>query len=91
MSEVNPWQRAAIYRNSDFILIETQSGHRVSIADPDGSMHFLDTAELPTTKRSAVVLTTRCWQAVSSPHSIVKKIHSFLTSDWSEKTIKMGG
>ncbi|GAB7536152.1 hypothetical protein BGC_23690 [Burkholderia sp. 3C] len=44
MSEVNPWQRAAIYRNPDFILIETQSGHRVSIADPDGSMHFLDTA-----------------------------------------------
>ncbi|WP_175019810.1 contact-dependent growth inhibition system immunity protein [Burkholderia contaminans] len=43
MGDVKPWRGAAIYRNKDFILIETHSGYRSSIADPDGAKHYLDT------------------------------------------------
>jgi hypothetical protein len=43
LSEVRPWRGAAIYRNRDFIFIETQSGYSVAISDPDGGAYFLNT------------------------------------------------
>ncbi|WP_175711588.1 contact-dependent growth inhibition system immunity protein [Burkholderia ambifaria] len=43
MSDVKPWRGAGIYRNQDFILIETQSGYRAIVRDPEGAAHYLET------------------------------------------------
>ncbi|MCO8579475.1 contact-dependent growth inhibition system immunity protein [Burkholderia multivorans] len=44
MSDVKPKRVASVYRNKDFILIETSSGYTAFVRDPDGPMHFLDTS-----------------------------------------------
>jgi len=41
LSDIKPWRAAGIYRNRDFIFIETQSGYSAVIRDPEGAAHYL--------------------------------------------------
>ncbi|MCA8150843.1 contact-dependent growth inhibition system immunity protein [Burkholderia contaminans] len=43
MSYVKPKHVASVYRNKDFIMIETSSGYTAFVRDPDGPVHILDT------------------------------------------------